>query len=224
VDGTTVDERAVVAALERYVLSEGDRVESARGFLDGFRVKTDWTWYQILPADWRISRAPWTTTALRVTEDPPIPAGLASTYGLLRERGGDVSCLNEVRFVRDLGRRIGQDLDPLAYAEILAEFYSSPDIDGPIVRATAPSRSSRAGWLVGPTLAIEEYEWIDRALLKPPVVERVGTTLTIDFTSIHHRGHSMPPAVDVLRWLVTAERGREPTWSRTYLAQELEMP
>jgi Transposase len=42
--------------------------------------------------------------------------------------------------MRELGRRLGDDPDPLAYAELLGELYPGPQIDEPTVMPTPPPR------------------------------------------------------------------------------------
>jgi hypothetical protein len=163
--------------------------------------------------------------AYRVVDEPPISRSVAFAMGLLFDAGGEVLYLNDVAVARTLGRRLGDDLHPLAYAELLAEFYSVPDIDRPVVEAAAPSRSSRAGWLVDDVAAaVERFPWVDPSLFIPPVVRRSSTDVTVEFISCHQRPHSMPAAVDVLQWMVAGGPGRDPSWYRNHLAMNVEMP
>jgi hypothetical protein len=57
-------------------------------------------------------------SAVRVVADGNMK-GFVITYGLLFECGGEVRYLNDVVTMRELGRRLGADLDPLVYAELL---------------------------------------------------------------------------------------------------------
>jgi hypothetical protein len=218
------DEGQVVAALERLFLLEGDRVDDVETHPDGFLVKTQYGWYDVRPADWMLGRAPWVRAALRVVEDLAIPGSPARVCGLVYAEAPDPVHLNDVAAMHAFGRRMGDDLDPLAYAEILAEFYSVPEIDRPVVTAWAPGRTSRAGWLVRDVeSAAARIPWVDPALLAPPVIDPSGDAVTVEFVS-WHKTTGDPVAIDVLHWTVAGGHGREPSWSRKYLAVSVEMP
>jgi hypothetical protein len=219
------DEGQVVAALERYVLLDGDRVEGSRTFDDSFYVTTSYEyWYEVMPAEWLLAGEAWVRAALRVVERVPSPGQPARTVGFVFDRAGGLLHLNDVAAVRALGRRLGTDLDPLAYAEILAEFYSVPEIDRPVVTAWAPGPSGRAGWLVRDVAAAAaKIPWVDPALLTPPVVRPSGDGIAVEFVS-WHQTFGIPLSVDVLHWTVNDGRGQEPSWSRRYLALGVEMP
>jgi hypothetical protein len=216
----------VVAALERYVLLPEDHVESSRAFDDGFDVMTSFSvWYDVKPGEWLFARESWVQAAFRVVEGVPSPGQPARTVGLVFERGGGLLHLNDVAVVRALGRRLGHTLDPLAYAEILAEFHSDIETDRPVVTAWAPGLTSRAGWLVtDPEVMATKFPWVDRALFAPPEVHRSGDELTIDFVSCHQAVGWMPPAVSVVRWAVIGAPDRDPLWTPAYLGKRIEMP
>jgi hypothetical protein len=219
------DEGQVVAALERHVLLGGDTVEASQTFDDGIDVTTSFGCiYDVRPAEWLVAQAPWVQAALRVVELVPSPGAPARTVGFVFDRAGGLLHLNNVAAVRALGRRLGADLDPLAYAEILAEFYSVPEIDRPVVTAWAPGLSGRAGWLVRDVpAAAAKIPWVDPALLTPPVVRPSGDAVMVEFTS-WHQTVGIPVAVDVLHWTVGGRPGREPSWMREYVGTQIEMP
>lgn len=214
----------IVAALERQVLRPGDAVESSRPHLDGLLVLTRYAWYQAAPAPWRLADNAWTAAAVRVVETMPVDCSPAFIHGLVLTRAGESLYLNEVATMRRLGRGLGAEVDPIAYADVLAELYSGRDISGPVVTASAPGPAGRAGWFVGDVAAVAaEFPYVDRRYLTPPVVRRAEVT-TVEFVSCHEDTRTFPLAVDVLGWSVSGGGAQEASWTRSYVAEGLEAP
>jgi hypothetical protein len=132
--GVTPDQ--LVAAMHQYVLRPDEAVKKRRDYDDSVVIKTRYVSYDAGRADWRIDAAPWVAAAIRVVADGGMTSS-AVTHGLIFEHGGPVRYLNDFAAMRSLGARVGPDLDPLAYAEVLAELYSGPKIDPPLVRPRA---------------------------------------------------------------------------------------
>jgi hypothetical protein len=180
--------------------------------------------YHVVPAEWQVTREPWVRAALRVVENVPSPGQPARMIGFLFDRSGELCHLNDVVAVRRLGQRLDRDLDPVAYAEILAEFYSGEHIEGPVVTAWAPGPSGRPGWLVRDVAAAAaEIPWVDANLLAAPTVRRSDDGVTVEFVSWHQIG-GLSIGIDVLRWTVSGGPGRDAVWERRYLAMQVEMP
>jgi hypothetical protein len=138
----------LIAALERFVLrSPHERISARRDWPDGFTVGTNWGWYDIEPVGWLIGRQSWVDKAVRVIRSAPIEGVMLDSYGLVLNHDGSVLHVNDLVAMRDLGRRLGGDLNPLAYAELLAEFYSDPKIDGSTVSAPPEQQSTCIGGL-----------------------------------------------------------------------------
>jgi hypothetical protein len=218
-----VDWDRVVAALERHALEPGEVIRKRR---DWGHVLTFWVddWeYEARAADWLIGQAPWVDAAVRVVADRFMD-NWAFTYGLLFVGDQDLF-LNDTATMRELGRRLGSDLDPLAYAEVLAELYSGEHIDRPTVRPFAATESHRAGVLVrDPAQFAAEYHWVDPALVSAPVVRAADGGVEMVFCSVRYFLLEVKSAVDVLQWTVVGGGGRPASWSRRYLAEGAERP
>jgi hypothetical protein len=220
-----MDADRVVAALERYVLGDGDRVQSSQPVPDGLHVRSQWSSLRVRPAEWSVVHARWVRVGYRVVEDTLIHGAPMLMHGLLFDRDGQVWHLNDLEVLRRLGRGLGDGVEPVAYAEVLAEFLSGRDPEGPVVTASAPGRTSRAGWLVDDVAAmVELFPWVDPGLFTPPVVRRSGDEVAVEFVSCHQLVATVPAAADVLAWTVTGGPGRDPSWLRKYLAMDVEMP
>jgi hypothetical protein len=211
-----------VAELERRVLQPGEQIEDRQDAPDVVQFYVGDYGYQARPADWAIGREPWVDEAVRVVADRFVD-NFAITYGLLFPRDGEPLLLNDVTVMRDLGRLLGERLDPLAYAELLAELYSGRSIDGPVVLPFGATEQVRAGELVrGVDEFARAYPFVDPGLVAAPSVRAEGGQTTVDFHSVHYYVTEASGAVDVLRWTVTGGGGAVGAWSRRYVAQRVE--
>lgn len=176
-------------------------------------------------AAWFVGREPWVRFAVRAVEDQAYITNTSVTHGFVFVQGSDdVLYLNDVATMRDLGGRVGQNLDPIAYAELLAELYSGPSIDGPSVRPTSITPEHPAGELVRNVKHFHHtYAFVDSALLAEPTVQMVGARLLLEFVSGHYYLTDFR-AMDLLRWRVTCGGGRPASWEREYVARRLESP
>lgn len=213
----------VVAALERHALAPGQEIEDRRDWPDASTFMVRDYEYEARQADWLIAQAPWVDAAVRVVADRFMD-NFAITYGLLFV-GDEVLFLNEPATIRELGRRLGADVDPIAYAELLAELYSGPHIDEQTVLPFAATGQHRAGGLVRDAAQFAaEYEWVDPALVAAPVVRAVASGVELEFCSVRYFLTETKSAVDVLQWTVVGGGGRPASWSRRYLAERVERP
>ncbi|MDG4831668.1 hypothetical protein O7627_20515 [Solwaraspora sp. WMMD1047] len=207
----------LVAALERYVLrSPHERISARRDWPDGITVGTNWGWYDIEPVGWLIARESWVDEAVRVIRSTPIEDVMLESYGLVLNRDGSVLYVNDLAAMRDLGRRLGGDLNPLAYAELLAEFYSGAKIDGPIVSAPTVSERTPSGWLVCDVAAtLANHPQLAPVEPKPP---RVTDELSFDSCHYYFNPAGIGSAIDVRRWLVSGAEDEGVSWRRERLA------
>jgi hypothetical protein len=151
--------------------------------------------------------------------------GSAVNYGFLFGRDGGEWFLNDGEVVRELGRRLGDDLDPVGYAEVLGEFYSAGDIDRKVVEPVSITPWTPAGELVTDVAAFtERYPYADPGLVAPPKVRASDGEVSIDFYSYRHHLSDYNAAVDVLKWTVVGGGGRPASWSRTYVMERLTEP
>lgn len=186
--------------------------------------RTPWYRYVAQPAEWLVSRERWVDEAVRVTAESGADS-MATNYGFLFGWDGDEWFLNNVATMRELGRRLGNDLDPIDFAELLAEFYSAGDIDGPVVRPVSVTPMAPAGVLIRDVAAFtDRYPFVDPDLVAPPTVGTSDGGVSIEFFSYHHFTSGYSGAVDVMRWTVTGGGGRPASWSREYMAERLMRP
>jgi hypothetical protein len=217
-----LDADRVVATLERLVLEPGESVADRRDWPGIVVFHSDRFRYEARPADWLVAREPWVEEVVRVVADGYVD-NFVFTYGLLFERAGRTLFLNDMATMRELGRRLGDDLDPLAYAELLAELYSGRAGDQPTVLPSAATESHRPGVLVRDLDEVAaEYPWVDPALLSAPAVQRSDSGVTLEFCSMRYFLTETSGAVDVLQWTVLGGAGRPASWSRRYVAERLE--
>ncbi|SDT32221.1 hypothetical protein [Actinoplanes derwentensis] len=194
----------MMAAIEACVpeAAGGETIVRADGSV---RVITDGATISAAAADWWIGDTPGVEAAIRIRRDT-WTYNANPVYGVLLVDGG-MWLLNERVTMDDLGRRLGDDVDPFAYAEVLAEFWSGETADGPVSSACAADFAWPAGEL-----------FLDSGVYPDPVVDRDGDQLVIDFFS----GRGFIPrhtaaGYHVYRWRITARPGRRPKWEREHL-------
>jgi hypothetical protein len=219
-NGVTPDQ--VVAAMQQFVLEPGERLEKRRDHPDSLTVTTSQFSYKAAPAEWSIGRQRWVAGAVRIVADSGMN-NFAITYGLVFEHAGPVWYLNDVDTMRALGGRVGPDLEPMAYAELLAELYSGRRIDGPVVSPYAATPLHQAGELVrdvGPFLS--RYSFVDPSLVDRPTLRPDGDRIQLDFFSCHYYLLEVSAALDIIEWTVAAGGGHDATWTRRYVVERLE--
>ncbi|WP_131785284.1 hypothetical protein [Protofrankia symbiont of Coriaria ruscifolia] len=217
-----MDADRVVAALRRHVLQPGEGIDSRRDWPDAVVFYVGSHRYEARPADWLIAREPWVDGAVRVVADRSFIDNTSATYGLVVAGTDEVLFLNEVATMRELGRRLAVDLEPLAYAELLSELYSVKAIDGPVVVPYSATTLHRAGELIRDVDSFAaDYPWANAKLVAPPVIRREGGDVVLEFFSCHYYLTGLR-ALDILRWRVTGGDGRPARWAREYVAERLE--
>ncbi|GAB3161181.1 hypothetical protein GCM10027290_68030 [Micromonospora sonneratiae] len=219
-----MDADRLVATVRRRLVSPDLEIEGRRDWPDRVVFKTNWHFYEAQPADWLIGGAPWVAEAVRLVATDGV-GSMARTYGLLFGRSGEEFLLNDVQTVRTLGGRLGDDLDPVAYAEVLAELYSGRDIEGPIVTPVSVSEWARPGELVRDVAdVVAKYPFVAPELVAPPAVEVVDDEVRLAFHSCHYRRGGSGGGLDILHWTVTGGGGRPAAWSRRYVVEDLQRP
>jgi hypothetical protein len=210
-----VEERMKAGVDWDRVVAVWDGAEERRDWPGAATFAADGYLFTARPADWLVARAPWVEAAVRVVGDAGFDDGDVVVHGVLLTPDGTL-LLNDVATMRELGRRLGGDLDPLAYAELLAELYSGPRLDEDRVVPFAPSEAHRAGELVRDP---GQLRWVDHALLSPPAVRTRPDGIELTFCSLRAWFLTLTPVVDVLHWTVTGGRDRPASWSRRTLAE-----
>jgi hypothetical protein len=215
----------IVEALRRYAFQPGEDVEKQYAEQDHLTLFTTERFaYEGERADWSIRDEAWVEDAVRVLRDSSME-NFVATYGLLFGRDGTVLFLNDVATMRELGRRLGAGLDPVAYAQVLGELYSGQRIDGPVVHPFAATYGFRSGWLIGDVEAfLREYAFVDPSVVSALQVGRVDGVTRIEFCSHNYYLLEFGAAIDIYRWVVTAPVGQPASWSREPVAERLMLP
>jgi hypothetical protein len=215
----------IVDLLVRRMFEGDEEITFREDGPDRVELSTSRHTYLAGPAPWAIAAAPAVTGALRVLR-PAHLDGADRVFGFLwlRERPEPI-LLNDARAVRELGRLVGHGIPPLAYAEVLAEFYSGHDADSPVVATfCAPSRQ-RAGLLVSDVAALRaRYPLIPSGALQAPRVSISGDEVTLRFCSHDHVLLDSGPAINVRQWQVVTHPDRPARWQRTTVAELVKEP
>lgn len=218
------DAERVVQALREHVLEPDARIERRTDQPGHVAVQSAKMHVVATTADWLIAREPWVASAVRVVRDEHTVANMSVTYGLVLAQDGRVLYLNDPATMRGIGSWVGPHLDPLAYAELLAELYSCPPEAGPVVHPTSATPQDRAGELIRDVAQFHaEYDFVDPALVGPPQLRRTDAGTVLDFFSCHYF-ITRYRAIDVLRWNVTCGPGQPTVWQRDYVVKRQESP
>lgn len=216
-----MDADRVVEAVRRHVLDPSEDVEQRWDEADAVILHTPRFRYEIRPAGWSVAAAPWVRDAVRVLAGGGMTDHVP-TFGLLCPTDGDALFLNDVEVMRRLGRRLGDDLDPVAYAELLAELhYPREQRDKPVVVPSSPGRLIR-----DPRAFLDRYPFVDPALPRAPEAGddgRGGTVITFQ-SFLRYLRVEVGTAIDVYGFTVTAPRGGPATWSVADLALRIDVP
>ncbi|MEV0944652.1 hypothetical protein [Micromonospora wenchangensis] len=218
-----MDTERTTEALQRYVLEPGEATERVWVGPESVTVRTARFRYLARPARWAVADEEWVADAVRVVA---ARQPIFVTHALLLTVSGGTLHLNRPEVMGELGRRVGAGLDPLAYAELLGELYSTWEIDGPVVRPFSVTEGTRAGWLVRDpdhftrVLAVPDAP----AVTSPTFVPDPDGGWTLRFFSHNHYLLEVRSAVDVYRWTVTGGPDRAATWARETVAERVERP
>jgi hypothetical protein len=221
-----VDSDRVLAAIRGRVLQPGERIDNVRVWPEALVFDSAAFHYTAEPAPWLIAGEPWVDGAVRVVADRGMVGSLVLNYGLVLRIGrADALFLNEVDTMRDLGRRLGIDLDPIAYAELLGVLYSGRKVEEPVVHPFSATRFWPPGVLVRDVDEfLVSYPFADPALVAEPVVRDGPDGIVIEFYSCHYYLVDTTGAIDILHWRVAGGRGQPAAWSRRYVVERLERP
>ncbi len=219
--GMDLDVDRVAEALRRFILAPSEPVERRWDTPDALVVRTPVYRYRAKPANWLIAREPWVRAAIRVIAESD-RGDLIPIFGLLfTDDRDDATYLNDVEAFADLGRRLSSGMDPLAYAELLAELHfpsgtgSSP-VSHPMV----------AGQLIrdsGTFLA--KHQYVDPSVVAAgPTVSHAGGRMTIAFQSyVRYLLPDFGSALTIFDWIVSAPDRGPATWASTVAADRIEV-
>ncbi|MEV4812319.1 hypothetical protein [Micromonospora avicenniae] len=210
-------------AIQRYVLERTSTVDQIWTDSESVTLDTSTAMYWARPADWIVAGEKWVADAVRVVA---ARQPIFVTHGLLLPLEGEPLHLNRPEVMAALGRRVGDGLSPLAYAELFGELYSGWKIDGPVVRPFSATQTVPAGWLV------READHFARVMVAPdappvapPAFEQgTGGEWTLTFFTHNYYLLEIDTAVDVYAWTVTGGPDRPANWERKTLAKRVLLP
>ncbi|MDI1461653.1 hypothetical protein QEZ54_11775 [Catellatospora sp. KI3] len=212
----------IAALVERDILYPGDRVERITGDQAELRLDTRRGGMRARSAPWLIAQSDCVTDAVRIHLSGDLP-GSDQAYGYVWLDDGRVVLLNEVAQFRELGRRLLRGLDPLAYAEILAELYSGRDISGPVVAPVFMPGAGQAGFFIRDARQFHaEHPYLPAGLVSSPDVQpyhtRAGHHLRMSFFAYELHMYELTTTISVYAWQLETVVGAPPAWTRTTVA------
>jgi hypothetical protein len=217
----------VVDLMTRFVLGPGESVTRLFDEPDSVELVTNVRRYRARPATWAIARAEGVEEAVRVYAVGELPNS-DLTFGFLRLTGGRVCFLNSVADMADLGRALPGGpgvIDPLAYAEVLSELYTHPDISGPVVYPFSAPFAQQSGFLVrDPAAFLDAHPGVDAPAVAAPAVSRVGDAVDLRFSAYSYVLLEYGVGVSVFSWWVRATAAAPATWERTTVVDLLPLP
>lgn len=200
----TTENAVILELLKRHVLWDDEPVERLREWPDGIAVTTPLRHLSAgsEPGDWTISRTDWVDDVVIATRDDLIVDGAPERFGFLMLTDGTCVYVNDQDALAALGRRLGADLDPLAYAELLVQFH--------------PYSSAHRSVLTEP------IDGIDGVQVAPPELRQTPEGMTLRFTSsVQYRPPLSAPLLDLMAWTVTIPHGEPARWDSHPIAEGL---
>ena len=217
----------VLDLMTRYVLGPGESVTRILDEPGSVELVTNVRRYRARPATWAVARAEGVEEALRVYAEGELPNS-DLTFGFLRLADGRECFLNSVADMADLGRALPGGIpaiDPLAYAEVLSELYTHPDISGPVVYPLSAHFAERSGFLVrDPAAFLDAHPGADVPAVAAPAVSRAGDAVDLRFSAYSYLLLEYGVGVSVFSWWVRATAAAPATWERTTLVDSLRLP
>jgi hypothetical protein len=200
-----VDNEQMLDAVRHHVLHASERIENVHEWpgQSGLVVYTSSRDFAVaLDRRMLISRAEWVAGLVVATREDVETEGLPETYGVLLLTDGSAIDLSDERAVSEIGRRVGSDLDPVAFAEILVAWHP---------------------WATAVTAVILERGQVQRALgrsdlptFEPPMLSPIdgGLVLTFFSSMLHSRELGGKTRLTVYEWTVLVPTGGEARWER----------
>ncbi|MBO4162457.1 MULTISPECIES: hypothetical protein [Micromonospora] len=216
-----MDTQRVIDMLERAVFTADERVRRTFGGPALLGVETAQMGYEARPADWAVARESWVDEVIEVVGTN---GAVTTTVGLLFPRAGAGLVLNSPATMAALGRRVGVDLDPVAYAELLAVLYSGATLDGRFGYAFSATPGFPPGWLIrDPDHFRTAFPVPSAPPVGPPTFAgRADGSWTLRFWSHdYHLLEALAAAVDVHEWEVTGGPAGPASWSRRTVGTRL---
>lgn len=199
----------ILDLMKRHVLWDDEEVERVREWPDGLALTTRLRHFVAgsEPDDWLVSREDWVDDVVIATRDDLIIEGQPERFGFLLLSGGGDVYLNDEAAVAELGRRLADGIDPVAYAEILVQLH--------------PYSSAVRAVLTESDQLRRQFGQDDLPDVEPPRTERTPEGLALTFCSScrYFRLIGGSPLLDLTEWTVTVPVGEPARW-KSHLAVE----
>ncbi len=201
----------VIDLIKRHVLWAQEQIEDVQERPDGVVVRTGLRHFTAgsKPADWTVSRHDWVADVLIATRDDLIIHGQPERFGFLIPVSvsgeGEPIFLNDIDQLAQLGRRLPESLDALAYAELVVQFHRYTSAIQKVL--TEPEELRRRFDLPDlPACAVQQG---------------AGATVLRFASSLEYRRPVLGRMLDIAQWTVTVPAGASARWESELIAQRI---
>jgi hypothetical protein len=211
-----IDNEILVELFDRHVRFDGEGVQNVTTWPDslGVVVETAGRLVSIrIDRDFLlVAREPWVDVLVVVEREDLLSHGQHETDAIVVGVDGRGYHLNDPSVVAELGRRVGTDLSPVAFAEILVTYHPWSVARRELV-SDADHFSTRLGITAGPAVRpLAEFQPND------------GTALEFFSTAVYAPTIGAPLLCDVYQWRVDIPRGSKAVWARRLLEERIPVP
>jgi hypothetical protein len=192
----------MVELIRSHVLREAEQVVWVENRPDGISLATDRRHFVAGSAspEWSVSNEDWVDDVVIAIRDDVIVHGQAERFAFLVLSDGDCVYINDREAVADLGRRLVDGMDPVAYAQLLVAFH--------------PYSSALGGVLTEADGLRRAFGQPDLPDVEPLRWQRAPDGLTLTFSSfVRYVRPGESPMVDVLEWQVEVPPGQPARWT-----------
>ncbi len=203
----------ILDLMQRHVLWDGEGVERVRNWPDGVALTTPLRHFVAgsEPDRWLVSREEWVDDVVVSTRDDLIIEGQAERFGFLLLTGGRDVYVNDPAATAELGGRLADGMDPVAYAQILVQFH--------------PYSSAMRAVLTESDDLRRRFGREDLPDVQPPRIGQTAEGLTLTFSSStqYVRMLGGAPLLDLTEWTVKVPTGEVAQWESRLVAKEIQL-
>jgi hypothetical protein len=193
--------QTTVELLQRHVLWPNEEIVRVRNWPDGVAVATQHRHFAAGSecADWLVGRAEWVDDMIVAVRDDIVVHGQPERFGFLICRDGRTLYVNDPATLAALGQRVPDQLDAVAYAELVVQFHHYT--------------SALQRLLVHPDDLQKRYMRTDLPEAEPfrTVTETDGMRLTF-ISCAQYRRPLLGSLLDVSEWTVTIPTDQPARW------------
>jgi hypothetical protein len=211
-----INNEILLELFNRYVRFDGETVTDVKTWPDslGVVVATEGRLLSVRSdSDFlQLGREPWVDALVVVEREDVLSHGQHETDAIVIGTDARGHHLNDPTAVAELGQRVGTDIDPAAFAEVLVAYHPWSVARRELVRS-ADQLSTRLGITAGPEVG-------------PPAEVPANNALALAFfsTAVYAPMLGAPLRCDVYQWRVDIPRGGNAVWGRRLVAEKLPVP